>query len=153
MRPLAALDRYTLEQRLVDGSIRQATTGELLLVLAGDDAASAYGKTGRLWPLLSDPAAFEIGLESRARLSAFAELERRLREEPRHLGTRVSGPLEAMRLFSHLALLEHEEVHAAYLNSQNVVIASERIGVGGRRPWRSTRWPSSGRRSSTTPSA
>ena len=131
MRSLLTVERFSLEHRLVDDAARAATTADLLAIIAGDDAAALFMKTDRLWPLFANPEAFDLALETRTRLAAFVELERRLLVEPRHVGRRIRGPEDAAQLFAGLALLDHEQFHAAFVSSKHVVVAVEAIARGG----------------------
>lgn len=47
------------------------------------------------------------------------------------MGRRIQGPSDAVALFAVMAHLDHEELHAAYLTAQHVVIAVETIAIGG----------------------
>jgi hypothetical protein len=112
--------------------VRNATTGELLTVLAGERAGLAYAATLRLRPMLAphfhpdvlDPA-------SRARLRALGELYERLLREPPATTAPVRNSRDAARLFASMAALDHEEMHVGLLARTNAVIAVDTVAMGG----------------------
>jgi DNA repair protein RadC len=112
--------------------VTKATTTELLTVIAGERAALAYCATGRLRPLL------DTGLEAetlddltRAKLAALSELHRRITSELPAGGAAISDDSAAAALFGYMAAFEREEMHVAYLNRTNKVIAIEAVATGG----------------------
>jgi len=119
------------EARLMDEMVQRGSTAELLEIVAGHDAAQAYRARERLWPLLDDPAKHDLALDTAARLAALRELANRLAAEPRVVGAPIRTPEAAANLFHHLAALDHEQLHAVFMNTRNVVIAIECVAIGG----------------------
>lgn len=116
--------------RIADTAV-DATTAELLTVLAGADAAELYRKTGRLRPVLDELEEHALEPMTRARLLALRALHERLAAEPPTDGSTISTPSEAARLFSHMAGLDHEEFAVAFLTRRNTVLGVAHVGVGG----------------------
>ena len=108
-----------------------ATTAELLAMLAGEDAASLYRSTGRLRPLLDLIEEHPLDASTRARLLALRELVERMAAEPLTDGAVLTGPAASARLFAPMALLDHEEMHLALLTRRNTVLGVARVGLGG----------------------
>ena len=119
-----------LAMRLADTAV-DATTAQLLAVLAGDDAAELYRNTGRLRPVLEQLEDHALEPLTRARLLALRALHERLAAEPPTDGSTVSTPSDAARLFAHLAALDHEEFWVAFLTRRNTVLGVAQVGIGG----------------------
>lgn len=108
-----------------------ATNAELLEVLAGEDAAELYRKTGRLREVLVEIETHALDPLTRARLLALRTLHERLAAEPPTGGNAISTPADAARLFAHLSMLDHEEFWVAYVTRANTVLGTAQIASGG----------------------
>lgn len=130
MRPALACDSgEAADVLLVADMLAAATTGQLLRILVGDDAAQALEATGSIRTLIESPPG-AVGLTSLARLGAVRELVARLVAEPRPTRQRVTGPEDAARLCADLAVLDHEEFLVIHLDVKHKVLAVERAAVG-----------------------
>jgi len=109
-----------------------ATPEDLVRVLVGPAAARALASVepAALWRLVHGQADTGLPLDELARLRAFRTLAERLAAAPKQFGAPLSGPEDAAAAFRHLAVLEWEELHVAYLAGARRVIAIEQLAVG-----------------------
>ena len=123
--------KLSLLERAVDRDILDASTMELVWRLIGEGAAAELGAHNSLWRLVTERRALSLAWFEAERLDILAELVRRFAGEPQKpAASAIDGPVAAAALFSHLALLEHEELWVAYLNTKNIPLAVVRAGIG-----------------------
>jgi DNA repair protein RadC len=117
-------------KEIFDRQIKDGDTADLVRRLIGEDAEARLRGHGSLWRLLEER---EPGLHwlEQERLDILAELVARLGTEARRPdAVGIDGPESAAVLFSHLALLDHEELWVAYLNNKNIPLAVIQVGIG-----------------------
>jgi DNA repair protein RadC len=123
--------QISLAKRHPDREVLASDTRDLVRRLVGDDAAAALASHGSLWRLLAERTAMKLPWFEAERLDALAELVRRFSHEPPTLEAQgIADPVEAARLFSHLTLLDHEELWVALLSNKNIPLAVVRVGIG-----------------------
>jgi DNA repair protein RadC len=123
--------QLTLAERHPDREVLAAGSTDLVRQLIGDAAATSLGGHGSLWRLLLERSALDLPWFEAERLDVLAELVKRLSHEPRSFeASGIDGPEAAAALFSHLALLDHEELWVALLSNKNIPLAVLRVGIG-----------------------
>ena len=128
----SAPSRMTLRDQTPDRDLMGATTMDLLWRLIGEGAANEYAVHHSLWRLLAERRGLGIPWFENERLDLLAELLQRFAHQPpRPAAAGIDGPEAAAALFRHIALLDHEELWMACLNTKNIPLAVVRVGIGG----------------------
>ncbi len=109
----------------------RADLDQLLELLIGDTCLPALRRAGGFASLMRQVHALDLDDVTRTRLLAFAELTLRLYRDRAPWRAPITKPAQAAQLFASLALLDHEEMWAAFLSASHRPLAVERLAEGG----------------------